>query len=217
MALGGEKIEWSAEAPTREKLWFFAVLGLVLYAFGTLMWGPQRDRTKDARDEAKQLQSQIEAVEKVLAVEVQPSVPTPEAPAASKTMARADPRFAAYLKGEFKTQEQVLQEVSTELATPKTLGQVVLSAIDFGEGTDKGDYLEIPFDLRVEGTYQDTVGYLQRIEKIPVLVVFRGVSVQAKPENPARLETHLASSAFVVKSAATLKQQTEGSSTGEKP
>lgn len=208
MAVGEGKIEWSQEAPTREKILFVAALGLMLYAFSVWLWGPQRDKTKIFTKEITQLEGQVETFEKILSVAVKPAETVPEAPQTEirRESAAADPRFTPYLKGELKTQEQILQEVSGELATPKILGKVTLAGLDVGDSIDKGEYLEIPFDLRVEGTYQDTVNYLQRIEKIPILVVFRGMTVQAKADNPVQLETLLSSAAFVVKSAAALKE-----------
>ncbi len=218
MALNGGKIEWSKEAPTREKIWFFAVLGLILYAFNVWMWGPEQVKTKMAQDEAKQSRSQVETLEKVLAMAVKPAVPTVDTPKpASKNTPATDLRFAPYLKGELKTQEQILQSVSEEFATPKILGAVTLHGLNFGSATDKGDYLEIPFDLVIEATYQETVGYLQRIEKKPVLAVFRGANVQAKSEDPNRLETHLTSSAFVVKSAAAIIAPSAAAPAGNPP
>lgn len=217
MALGGGKIEWSQEAPPREKIMFVVVLGMMLYAFSVWLWGPQRAQTKIVQKEVDVLQTQTDALETILSAAAKKSAaPVVAVPIATpqRDPIATDPRFASYLKGEFRSQEQVLQDVSAELATPKVLGKVVLGGINFGDAVDKGDYREIPFDLRIEGSYQDTVSYLQRIEKIPILVVYRGVHVQAKTDNPSQLESQITAAAFVVKSAAAL---TDANGTGGTP
>lgn len=203
MGLEGGKIEWSQEAPTREKLWFLLVLVLVVYVFATLLWFPQRAKGRGIDKKIEKAQAQVDALEKVLAAQAVQQAAPAAAPAPGST--EADPRFAAYLDGKIRDREEVLGSVMQEVGSPKVLKNVTLLDMVFGDDDKQTDYVRVPFSLSLEGEFGETLAYLERIEKKPLLVIYDGIAMSALAENPLKLTTRLQASLFVVQSAEALK------------
>lgn len=205
MGLEGGKIEWSQEAPTREKLWFLLVLLLVAYVFATLLWVPQRGKNREIDKKIEVAQAHVDALEKVLAARAAQDA----APAAvvAPGSVEADPRFAVYLDGKIRDREEVLGSVMQEISSPKVLKNVMLLDMVFGEDDKQNDYVRVPFSLSLEGEFGETLAYLERIEKRPLLVIYDGIALSAMAENPLKLTTRIQASLFVVQSAEALKVQ----------
>lgn len=202
MAFEEGKFDWSQEAPNREKLWLFVILGLVVYVFFALVWGPQRGKTKHYRSEVDNVQTQIDAAQKLVEATVQAAQSgVVEAPPG---IAPDDPRFAPYLRGELRPSEDVLEEVVAAVTSPQALRGIELVGFQQMAANETEHYRRIPFELRLEGPFGATVQYLEYIEALPLLIVYDDVDVLSPEGNRAVLKVTLKASLYVVKSASAL-------------
>ncbi|MBI4237901.1 MAG: type 4a pilus biogenesis protein PilO [Deltaproteobacteria bacterium] len=203
MAWGGSKVDWTQEANSREKVMVAVLLLAVLYVFGTYVWGVQWAKKKELQGQIDTVKMQVEAMQKLLAAQPTVVQQKPVVPAGTVSVAE-DARFAPYLRGEIKTREEVMKEVVTGLTAPSSLQGVELTGFSFSQEKDEGHYVTVPFDLRVKGPFSATVGYLERIEKLPLMAVLDQAVIASPPENRAQLSTAIRGLLFVVKSAAAL-------------
>lgn len=203
MAWGGSKVDWTQEATAREKVMVGVLLLGILYVFGTYIWGVQWDRQKDFQKQIDTVKTQVEAMQKLLAAQPAATAQQPAVPAGTEAVVE-DPRFEPYRRGQIKTREEVMKEVVQGLTAPSSLQGVELTGFSFSQEKDEGHYMTVPFDLRVKGPFSATVGYLERIEKLPLMAVLDQAVIASPPENRAQLSTAIRGLLFVVKSAAAL-------------
>ncbi|MBI2343423.1 MAG: hypothetical protein HYV02_03675 [Deltaproteobacteria bacterium] len=208
MVAAQSKWEWSQEAPGREKVWFFLMLGLIVYLCYIGVWGPQRARSHMVREKIDTAKVQLETLEKILSVKIEKkNTPLASAPVGIQP---DDPRFQPYLSGEMKGRHAVLKEVSEVMTSPAVLREMELLQMRFEEEQDKGDYLEIPFELRLEGSYRAMTHYFFAVESAPILAIIRGIDLVSPKIEEGRLQATLSGAAFVIKSAAALQTPTGG-------
>lgn len=201
MGLSGEKIDWSQEAPNRERLWFFLVMGVIVYLFATLFWSHAQTRDEEIDKDIETVRVQIEAMEKILAVKIEPTIKKDS----DEKKIEDDPRFVPYLEGKIIPKEELLRQLDSSLSDPSLLGTVELIDKTVGEATDKETFIRIPFGINISGGFIETMNYMERIEKLPLLIIYEGVSVSAPQDNPQILSTRITGSLYVVKSAAALQ------------
>lgn len=202
MAFEEGKFDWSQEAPNRERLWLVVILVMVVYVFYSLVWGPQRIKTKNYRKEVETVETQIDAAQKL--VEATINAAQSGAVAAPPGIAPDDPRFAPYLRGELRSSEEVLEEVVAKLTAPQALRGMDLVGFQQKEANETEHYQRVPFELRLEGPFGATVQYLEYIEALPLLLVYDDVEILSPEENRAMLKMTLKASLYVVKSASAL-------------
>lgn len=206
MAWGGSKIDWTQEAQTREKFSFLLMMLFSAYPFVTLLWDPTMKNTAETKKEITLMQSQVTTLEKILeATAAQPTPgPSPTVEAAPQGVSKDDVRFARYQHGELPSREQVMKEVVQAYTAPTALQGLELMAFSFLEPKEESSYQTVPFDVEVRGAFMATLGYLQRIESAPLLVVLDQAVVESPLDNRSQLKTKLRGILYVVKSAAAL-------------
>lgn len=198
------KVDWTQEAVGREKVLFFVFLGVLVYLFNTLVWSRAQASAADTAKQMKTLTAQIASMEQLLKATrdraEQPKAPQAETP----TVSGDDPRFAPYLRGEIRRTEEVLEEVVKNLTNPLALQGIELASFSMERANDSGTYLRVPFTFQIDGSFAATVQYLQRIEELPLLVIFDDIDVLSPADRRARLQTTLRATLYVVKSASAL-------------
>ncbi|MBI2345916.1 MAG: hypothetical protein HYV03_03360 [Deltaproteobacteria bacterium] len=203
MALGGG-IEWKQEAQLREKIYFFAILLLVVVMFARVLWGPKAAQTRDSQKQVELVSLRVETLKKRLgelkklqASRSQQQVPPP-------TTGGPNARFDPYRMGAVRSRQEVMSEVIRALTGPQALQGLVLNGHSIGSDADAGSYLIVPLEFTIEGPFAAMLQYLDKVEELPLLLTVDNVTLTAPAETPDRVQAKLATAVYVVKSAAAI-------------
>ena len=200
-------IDWKQEAQGRERIYFAVFLLLVPVMFGRVLWGPkmaetreigkelaaivlQRDTLKDRLAELKKLQAERAA--------------HPEQPEPTTADSTVPSRFAKYLEGKIQSRQAVMGEIVRQLTGPEVMKGLSLNGHSIGSDADAGTYTTVPLELYLEGPFAALVQYFSAVEQVPLLFAVDNISLVSPAEKPGVIQTRLAMTIYVVKSAAAI-------------
>lgn len=204
MAQGG--IDWKQEAQGRERIYFFIFLLLVPVMFGRVLWGPKRAETAHKKKDLEAVMLQVETLKKRLGdvKKIQASRAAAQPVEAVVQSQGVDERFAPYLSGAVRSRQDVMSEIVGRLTGPNALQGLALNGHSIGVDVDAGIYLAIPLEVNIEGPFAALVRYFDAVEKMPLLLTIDNIALSTPPETPAKIQSKLSTTAYVVKSAAAL-------------
>lgn len=204
MAQGG--IDWKQEAQGRERIYFVVFLLLIPLMFGRVVWGPKRVKTAEVAQELKNVMLQVDTVKNRL-TEVKKIQAARAGARPTETSAAAtngDGRFAPYMQGLVRSRQEVMSDIVKRLTGPQALKGIALNGHSIGSDVDAGTYLTVPLELNLEGPFAALVQYFDAVEKMPLLLTIDNITLNAVTEAPGRIQVRLATTVYVVKSAAAI-------------
>ncbi len=194
------KIDWSAEAPNREKALFGAVLLVIIYAFATMIWAGQLKKTARSKSELANLVAQIKATNRLidLASRSQPKV------AQSEDLIYSNPHLATYIQEGEHSREEVLATAVRELSSPSGLHGLELIGLSLEKDIEEDKLLRIPMKIRLRGDFADTIKYMKTAETVKAPVLFDRLSIISRQEERQLLDITLEGEIFVLKDSTLL-------------
>lgn len=191
MVLGLDMVDWRRQPPSREKI-FFAIAFVVLIAlFWRLWWLPQQDKINQIDNELESLELQEDALIKLIEATKLQVKAAVEAAETGVDEEKIDERIRRALKRHEGSPAEEETAVIHMLSSRRMLGGVALRGIQSQEATDAKSHTLIPLEMTVEGTYNNILRYLQRIEDADRPIIVESVQLSRVGGHPGIISTKL--------------------------
>jgi len=193
MGIGFSKVDLNEEATGRERIYFFVILVLVLFAVSRLLILPTMDVIKIRKIDIKSARLQIETLQKFINIDKKIEKPK-KSPQVQKAV---DERLERALGETRKNSREIIAEVISEITSRRRMGGVVLNSLSFKDAVARSGYTVMPVSLSVLGTYSALRNYLLMLEKVNFLFTVDNINFSVTEKNRGLISADIETSIYV--------------------
>lgn len=209
MELNLAKIDWEQEPSAREKVYFFLILILIVFAFARLLWLPTFAKIKVKKQEIENVKMQVSTLEKFIKInkKIEPQKKV-------QTTKGVNVGIESVLEEMPDDPQEAIAKVIQEITSRRSLGSATLESVSFKSPVAQTGYAAVPILLSVEGTFSALQNYLSRLEKIRYLFTVDNIIFKGSDLHPGLIKADLKCNLYVgaIKGLSLI----EGAATGDK-
>ena len=191
MVLGLDMIDWRSQPLSREKVFFAIAFVMLLALFWRLWWLPQQNKINRIDNELESLELQEDALIKLIEATKLQVKAAVEAAKTGVDEEKIDERIRRALKRYEGSPAEEETAVIHMLSSRRMLGGLALRVIQSQEATDAKSHTLIPLEMTVEGTYNNILRYLQRIEDADRPIIVESVQLSLVGGHPGIISAKL--------------------------
>ncbi len=192
MGIGFSKIDLNEEPSGRERIYFFVILALILFAISRLLIIPTMDVIKARKIDIKSARLQIETLQKFINIDKKIEKPR-QSPQAQKAL---DQRLEVALRKTQKNSREIIAEVVSEVTSRRRMGSVVLNSLSFKDAIARSGYTVMPLSISVLGTYSALRNYLLMLEKANFLFTVDNINFSVTEETRGLISAQIETSIY---------------------
>ncbi len=168
MLLGMQSVDWQQKPNARERIMFFAAMGVFLFGFFKTLWFPSHASIDELRDELEKLTQ-----EQKVAAQLLSSGPTLVSP-------KLAPLSGA---GTIKDVQAAVQRISQ----PLLLKGVILTSMKASELEREGNMVREKMELQLSGNFYSIAEYLEALEALPAPLVIEDFAITLNDDKSGKV------------------------------
>lgn len=191
MFLGLDIVDWRREPSQREKIYFALVFVILIALFWRLWWLPQQHKIDKIDGELKSLELQEEALVKLIEATKLQVKTAVEAAESTVDEEMIDERIRRALKRHEGSPAEEETAIVHLISSRRMLGGLALRGMQSQEAADAKSHTLIPIKITVEGTFNNILRFLQRLEAVERPVIVKSVQLSRVSGHPGVISAEL--------------------------
>jgi len=166
------------EANSREKILFLAILVVILVLFLDHLWQPRTKAINMLKVDLKNVELQIDAVQKLIDATQTQISKTPDKP---EQKTEEDPYVKRVLERRIVDFTEEINSTADMLAGRKIASKVKVLKVEVGERKEEKDFTQVPIRIEMRGRYTAIRDYLKSLENIGRPLIVNKFSLKRDP------------------------------------
>lgn len=215
MEMNFSNVDLKQEASSREKVYFFVILALIVFMFARVVWLPKAQSTKLTKTKIQATKVQVDTLKKFMDEKLKEK---PVQQVVQEVPAAGVGEQLERLLEKNKSGAIVASNLVDVLTTPKSIKGLRIISMNFGTEVMKDGFYILPMELEIGGQFRAFNKYIGQLEYFPYILTINNININAGTSSKSEVLAKLSLNLYIVgKPTGAARLQIEQNQSAGKP